>query len=256
MLDDLLSADERQEAALVLEKYRKKYMCGMGPVLNTMFTKAIESDQGRDNFSKATEHFFNSTYFNSVSNNGLPQNTRDLLGFEIWQSPCKLEHVKRLHDSKILTGFVSGNVNVIVNADKIDKTPGYLDFFVRSKNDADKEVFVYPYLVECDFSNIEQPFMFLRAFWYYIEARVLLHLVGWVLDERAARALEIYTECRRSIISPFVYDKFPERQYYTRINAIAAPELETFYDKHLFSKIRAIQRKSLIIARVVSRGNK
>jgi hypothetical protein len=93
MLDDLLSTDERQEAALVLEKYRKKYMCGMGPVLSKIFTNAIESDAGTEKFSKATEQFFNSTYFNSVGNDGLPQNTGDLLGFEIWQSPCKLEHV-------------------------------------------------------------------------------------------------------------------------------------------------------------------
>jgi hypothetical protein len=256
MLDDVLSAEERQEAALVLEKYRNKYMCGMGPVLGKIFTNAIESDAGREKFAKATEQFFNSTYFNTVSNDGLPQNTRDLLGFEIWQSPCKLEHVKRLHNSQMLTGFVSGGINVIADVEKIDEAPGYLDFFVKSKDDKGRDILVYPYIVESIFSNIEQPFMFLRAFWYYIEARVLLHLVRGTLSENASRALETYTSYRRSVVAPFIYDMFPERQYYTRINVTGASELEVFYDKHLFSKIRSVQRKALIIAQVVSRGER
>jgi hypothetical protein len=256
MLDDVLSAEERQEAALVLEKYRKKYMCGMGPFLGKIFTNAIESDAGREKFSKATEQFFNSTYFNNVSNDGLPQNTRDLLGFEIWQSPCKLEHVRRLNNSLMLTGFVSGNINVVAGVEKRDKIPGYLDFFVKSKDDKDRDILVYPYIVESIFSNIEQPFMFLRAFWYYIEARVLLHLVHGDLSENISRALETYTSYRRSVVAPFIYDMFPERQYYTRINVTGASELEVFYDKYLFSKIRTIQRKALIIAQVVLRGEK
>ncbi len=256
MLDDLLSAEERQEAALVLEKYRKKYMCGMGPVIDKFFTNAIESDEGREKFSKVTEQFFNSTYFNTVSNNGLPQNTRDLLGFEIWQSPCKLEHVKRMHDSQMLTGFVSGIINVVTDIEKIDKASGCLDFFVRSKDDKGRDVLVYPYVVETVFSNIEQPFMFLRSFWYYIEARVLLHLVRGDLSENVSRALETYTSYRRSVVAPFIYDMFPERQYYTRINVTEASELEVFYDKYLFSKIRTIQRKAIIISQVISRGEK
>jgi hypothetical protein len=254
MLDVVLSANERQEAALVLDKYRKKYMCGMGPVLVVKYAKAIESDAGREQFAKATELFFNSTYFSNASNDGLPQNTRDLLGFEIWQSPCKLEHVKRLDNSQILTGFVSGNINAKIDTDKIDKTPAHLDFFVKGKDEKDRDILVYPYNVECVFSNVEQPFMFLRAFWYYIEARVLLHLVGSDLNEGVSHALEQYTECRRSLILPFVYDKFPERQYYTQVNVTKASEVEFFYDKHLFSKIRMVQRKALIIARVISRG--
>ncbi len=256
MLDDVLSAEERQEAALVLEKYRNKYMCGMGPVLGKIFTNAIESDGGREKFSKATEQFFNSTYFNNVTNDGLPQNTRDLLGFEIWQSPCMLEHVKRIDNSQMLTGFVSGNVNVVTGIENIDETPGYLDFFVKSKDDKGRDILVYPYVVESVFSNTEQAFMFLRAFWYYIEARVLLHLVRGSLDENVSRALETYTSFRRSVVAPFIHDMFPERQYYTSVNVTGASELEAFYDKHLFSKIRSTQRKALIISQVVLRGEK
>jgi hypothetical protein len=154
------------------------------------------------------------------------------------------------------TCFVSGSINALKDNDKTDKAPGYLDFFVKSKDDKDRDILVYPYVVECVFSNIEQPFMFLRAFWYYIEARALLHLVGSSLSEQGTRALETYTELRRSVVSPFIHDRFPERQYYTRVNVTTASELDTFYDKHLFSKIRTIQRKSLIIAQVVSRGEK
>lgn len=254
MLDDLLSAAERQEAALVLEKYRKKYMCGMGPFLGNLITNAIESDSGRDAFSKLTEQFFNSTYFNDESNDGLPQNTRRLLGFDVWQSPCKVEHVRRLDTSQILTGFVSGNVNAIMNLNKTEEDPDQLDFFTKSKGSEGRDVLTYPYSVECVFSNNEQSFMFMRAFWYYIEARVILHLAGSILDERVSRALEAYTEVRRAVVSPFIHDKFPERHYYTRIGATAVSELELFYDKHLFSKLRIAQRKALIIARVVSRG--
>nr|MDO8083708.1 hypothetical protein [Candidatus Sigynarchaeum springense]MDO8118481.1 hypothetical protein [Candidatus Sigynarchaeota archaeon] len=254
MLDELLSATERQEAALVLEKYRKKYMCGMGPFLGKVITKAIESDAGREALSKLTEQFFNSTYFNNISNDGLPQNTRTLLGFNVWQTPCKVEHIRRLNDSQILTGFVSGNINASIDDSKIDKIPGHLDFFVKRKDDKDRDVLMYPYVLECVFSSSEQAFMFIRAFWYFIEARVLFHLVGGVLDEQTSGALGTYTELRRSLISPFIHDQFPERHYYTKVNVTTASELETFYDKFLFSKLRIVQRKALIIARVIARG--
>ncbi len=254
MLDDLLSAAERQEAALVLEKYRKKYMCGMGPFLGKVITKAIESDAGREALSKLTEQFFNSTYFSNVNNDGLPQNTRDVLGFDVWQSPCKVEHIRRLDGSQILTGFLSGNINIFMGTSIAGKTPGHLDFFMRNKDDKGRDILVYPYVLECVFSSSEQAFMFVRAFWYFIEARVLYHLVDGVLAEEASRALETYTELRRLVVSPFVHDKFPERHYYTRVNATTGTELDAFYDKHLFSKLRMVQRQALIIARVVSRG--
>ncbi|MEX2682888.1 MAG: hypothetical protein Q6373_014960 [Candidatus Sigynarchaeota archaeon] len=254
MIDNSLSTAERQEAAQVLEKYRKKYMCGMGPFLGKVITKAIESDTGRETLSKLTEQFFNSTYFNNISNDGLPQNTRVLLGFDVWQTPCKVEHIRCLDDKHILTGLMYGNINASIDDSKIDKIPGHLDFFVKQKDDKDRDVYIYPYVMECVFSSFEQAFLFIRAFWYFIEARVLLHLVGGTLDEQTCSALKIYTDLRRSLVSPFVHDNFPERHYYTKVNATTAAELETFYDKHLFSKLRIVQRKALIIARVVARG--
>lgn len=255
MIDNKLTLTEQEEASVVLEKYRTKYMCSMGPVLAKIIQDAIESEAGRVRFANATAQFFNSTYFNDPSNEGLPLNTRALLGFDIWQSPCRLERVKRYHDSQILTALFLGVINVVADGDMISKESNLGDFFIRGKDDKNHDVLVYNYAVEGVFSSMEQSFLFLRAFWYYIEARVLLHLVQGSLGEAAMHALESYTDLRRSAISALIHDKFPEQHYYSRIDVSSVSELETFYDKHLFSKLRSIQRKCLLLSKVVSCGH-
>jgi hypothetical protein len=236
MLEDFLTQDEEREASLVLEKYRQKYMCGMGPVINNLVKKALESDKGKADFSQITESFLNSAYFNRSDNKGLPQNTRDILGFEIWQLPCTVEHV---NTTRLLEKNLEDNL-----------------FFTRMKNDSGEEILSYNYSVEVVFSNMEQSFMFIRAFWYFIEAKILEHVFNGVLAPQVFDLLASYENTRKTLVLPFIHDNFPENHYYTKINVQSKNELDQFYDKYMFSKIRVVQRKSLMIAQVINGATK
>jgi hypothetical protein len=256
MLDDVLTQDEEREASLVLEKYRQKYMCGMGPVISNLVKKALESDKGKADFSQITENFLNSAYFNRLDNKGLPQATRDILGFEIWQLPCTLEHVRSIGMDTFLTGFINGTVQLRNIPHSLEKNLENNIFFTSMKNDCGEEILSYKYSVEGVFSNMEQSFMFIRAFWYFIEAKILQYVFNDVLAPQVFDLLASYANTRQTLVLPFIHDSFPENHYYTKVNARNKNELDHFYNKYMFSKIRMVQRKSIMIAQVINVATK
>jgi len=171
----------------------------------------------------------------------------------MWQSPCKVGPVRRLDGSQILLGLVSGSINTLVGAGKIDKNPWPSGFLYKGKHDEDRDVITYPYAVELVFTNIEQAIMFLRFLVLHRGSRSLPprgRRSRWrggprVRDLHGIAAIDIIALHTRQV---------PEQHYYTRVNATTAPELEAFHNKYLFSKLRMVQRKALIIARVIARG--
>jgi hypothetical protein len=255
MLKEKLSVQEKQEASLMLEKYRAKYMCTVGPAIADIIKKALSSDEGRKQFIYSVEHLFNFVYFKDKSNEGLPHSTREILGYAIWQSPCRVLDVKPSGDGTILTAFMQGKINFSLGQSDLDKSPIEDAFFQRENGD-DGDLISYTYDVENKFCNMEQTFMFIRNFWYYIETMVLFHAIKDSIPKNVETQLIKYIDLRKSLIFPFIHDGFPENHYYSKIDVQTSDELEEFYDKYLFSKTRSTQRKALLLASVIANATK
>jgi len=255
MLKEKLSTKELQEATIVLEKYRAKYMCSVGPAIANIINKALDSEDGRKQFILAVEQLFNFTYFKDKNNAGLPHTTREILGYGVWQSPCHFLDVKPCGDGSILTAFMQGKINVDVDKSGLDEINIDSAFFKRETcNDGD--IISYYYVVENRFCSLEQTFMFIRIFWYYIEAMVLFHVLHDTISERVKSQLMKYVDLRRSIVLPFIHDNFPENHYYSKIDLQTSDELNLFYSKYLFSRMRATQKKTLLLANVIANATK
>lgn len=255
MLKEKLSIQEKQEASLVLEKYRAKYMCTVGPAFVDIIKNALNSDEGRRRFIFAGEQLFNLTYFKNKNNSGLPHSTREILGYGIWQSPCHVYDVKTCGDGSMLTGFMQGKVNVDLEKNGLNEKPIEDEFFKRENGD-EGDSMGYTYVIEDRFCSMEQIFMFMRAFWYYIEAMVLFHVLQGIISVSVITQFLKYIELRRSLVLPFFHDNFPENHYYSKIDVQTSDELDIFYDKYLFSKMRAVQKKTFLLANVIANATK
>jgi hypothetical protein len=174
-----------------------------------------------------------------------------MLGIRIYQGKCSGMEVELAGNDDTLLSRVHCEVNVELD----DKFSGKLgcdkNFFHTRVIGKHTINIIYNCAVETIFSKVEQFFLFMRAFWYYIEGEVAQVVFRNIFSENLLKVLHRYSNLRSSLIEPFIIKKFPETLYVTKIRDINAKEVERVYKKDFFSRLSKIQNKSAFMAGMI-----
>ncbi|MHA1748591.1 MAG: hypothetical protein ACTSYF_08135 [Promethearchaeota archaeon] len=251
MQDFFLNREELDEAFNVINKYRTVNMCGMGPVFDSFIQKAIKSDKVWPRFKEVAENFLNEYYFNSKTSSNLPFSTRDILNAKIWEEKCELNNIYLSGDNDVLAGSVKSSVHCEIDKKFISTSVKNDPSFVIKEFEDNKVEIVYYYSMGEACVSIEQMFLFIRAFWYYIEAQVIYQVIEDHLSEDSKNLLKNYIDLRKTLISPFLELNFPKTVYKLKIDDLNADLITKYYNKYFFSKLRLIQKRSILIAQVI-----
>ncbi len=146
MENDTLTTEEAQEAEYTSSTFRNKYMCSIGPVADDLISKSFSSKESCLNFSNIITNFFNSTYFQSKGDSKLPLASKDILGLDVWQGPCRIYNMRPISNNKVLLGIFEGNV--YFNHVNLFRVLEYLDsaFFEVIKKETNGTCLKYNFL--------------------------------------------------------------------------------------------------------------
>nr|MDO8117240.1 hypothetical protein [Candidatus Sigynarchaeota archaeon] len=223
----------------------------VGPVADELIARSLRSKDACGDFASIIVDFFNKAYFSSKEESKLPLASRDLLGLDVWQGPCKIYNIHALSNNTFLMGVIEGNVNfhheqmdlILENVD-----PTFFDFF----KDATHEVMKYTYSAEVAFVTVEQVFLFCRALWYYVESAVCYHALSAIEKEcNITRLTGKILALRESLVTPFLHVRFPENHFYSKVHQMTRDELNLFYDKYLLSKFRFNQHQAFLLSKTI-----
>lgn len=249
-----LTPEEREEANKVKEIYQRKYMCSMGPVFEASFKKNHDAFESKKDMIRLSAGFLNQTYFSNEKNAGLPQNTREITGCLVWQSPCMITDLRKGIEPGIFLGRYHGAVNV-----DLASSLAILDERVArgimepSLTAVSPGVYTFPYTAELVTTAYEEVFMLLRSLWYFVESRVIQFLLRQDAPARLKELFSSYVSLRKDLIDNFFLDAFPEPYLYTKLDHFTTEEVSRLYDKCLFSQLRSTQKKSLLLAGLIKR---
>lgn len=243
-------ADEYNEALRVINNYRSN-ICGMGPFFDNFILNALKSAEKRTGIGNAATRFFNTSYFSNEGKNNFPHNSYEILGIHVYQGKCSGMEVELAGNDDTLLSRVNCEVNVELDNKFSNELNCDKKYLRKNGNGKNTIKISYNCAVETIFSKVEQFFLFMRAFWYYIEgevARVVLHNI---FSENLLKVFDRYISLRKSLIEPFIKIKFPETLYMTKIKKIHSKKVEKFYKKDFFSKLSRIQNKSAFMAGMI-----
>ncbi|MHA1372442.1 MAG: hypothetical protein ACTSRA_22300 [Promethearchaeota archaeon] len=237
---------EKQKAERIIQKYREKYMCSMGPIMDGLIKKALYSEDGRKKLQIAGREFINGAYFDDSGINKLPLNTKEILGFNIWEGKCKTGKVDLVGKNDTLLGRFYGKVIVQEDFNLINEKHLDNHFFVR-----DYEHIIYKYHFDIVFINLEQLFLYIRAFWYFIESAVISFIFNPECSNSLSNYLNQYNSLRKSLVSPFTEINFPQLDFFNKTISLDRDFLNNYYYKYFFSRMGDVQKKSLLMAMAI-----
>ena len=93
---------------------------------------------------------------------------------------------------------------------------------------------------------------FLRAFWYFVEAKVLFELLGEELSDQGRELLKQYVILRKSLIKPFMSDEFEKNRFSSNLEENNKNKLNMYFDKWFFSNSKIVNRKCLMLSRMIT----
>ena len=231
----------RDRAAKVVNNYRNS-ICGMGPFFDKFIQEALHSREKRAKIAKATETFFNTTYFHEPGRNDFPFSSKELLGLPIYHEPCNVPRCDLVGGGSVLLGSFEFTVTCV----RDDLRVG-LDESKKTRHD---------YTAELAFFKVEQFFLFMRALWYYTEAKLLQDIISSREAPALRKLVDNYTRLRHSLISPFLvenpsWDAFKMRR--DVLNKQAA-DLDEYYNQEFFSRMSFVQQRCSSLARLIRLG--